>query len=245
MSHISTRDSEAAIGSRRSSSAPTRTQVAKMPADTVSLAAVVSYCEAILDQAERARMINCELMHRNRNLFAIVTTLAAHTLKRAGIDAHIAATLTARITALARAQELISLDGRQSMSLERLVDRVLAPIMPARHRLAVQGSAIGIVGGQVTGLALVLHELGTNALKYGAWSGDLGRVTVSWWQTPFHIGISWHERGGPPAAVPDRSGFGSFLIETAIPGATVERIFDPAGLKVVLCVPLDQVADVL
>jgi two-component sensor histidine kinase len=206
-----------------------------------SVFAMPALCEAIFDLAERAereRMINRELLHRNRNLFAIVTTLAAQTLKRAGVDVEITASLRARITALARAQELISLDDRQSMPLEHLVDRVLVPIMPEAVRLVVEGSPAGITGDQVTGLALVLHELGTNALKYGAWSEDSGQVAVSWCRSPLDLAITWQERGGPPTFAPGARGLGSLLIETAIPGARVERSFEPAGLKVVLRVPL-------
>jgi len=206
-----------------------------------SVFAMPALCEAIFDLAERverARIINRELMHRNRNLFAIVTTLAAQTLKRAGVDVEITASLRARIMALARAQGLISLDDQQNMPLEHIVDLVLAPIKPEPVRLVVEGSPVGITGDQVTGLALVLHELGTNALKYGAWSEDSGRVTISWCPTPLEVAITWQERGGPPISLPGTSGLGSVLIETAVPGASVERSFESAGLTVVLRVPL-------
>jgi two-component sensor histidine kinase len=204
-----------------------------------SVFAMPALCEADLaERVERARIINRELTHRNRNLFAIVTTLAAQTLKRAGVDVEITASLRARITALARAQELISLDDQQNMPLEHLVDGVLAPIKPEPVRLVVEGSPVGVTGDQVTGLALVLHELGTNALKYGAWSEDSGHVTISWCPTPLEVAITWQERGGPPISLPGTSGLGSVLIETAIPGASVERSFESAGLTVVLRVPL-------
>jgi two-component sensor histidine kinase len=183
-----------------------------------------------------------QLMHRNRNLFAIVSTLAGQTLSRAGVDSGITSSFAARVRAKAHAQELITLDERQTISLRRLSERVLMPVAPEVGRLVIRGPGVGIPGGHVSGFALVLHELGTNALKYGAWSNDTGRVALC--REPVSTGLSmtWREQGGPVITEPPSTnhGLGSVLIEAAIPQAKVERHFNSLGLEVIFDVPLEQ-----
>jgi two-component sensor histidine kinase len=204
--------------------------------------ALAALREAIFEMAERderARIINRELVHRNRNQYAVITTLAAQTMRRAGISRDITDALTDRILALVQAQDLVSLDRQQDVSLEQLIERVVAPMATELSRLVRAGTMIGIPAGLVSGLALALHELGTNALKHGAWSNDGGRVTLSWQRTVEGVSIMWKEEGGPPPAVPapKGSGLGSVLLDDAIPGGTVERRFEGTGLTVVLRVP--------
>jgi two-component sensor histidine kinase len=205
--------------------------------------AVAALREAIFELAERderARMINQELMHRTRNQYSVITALATQTMRRAGISRDITDAFTDRILALAQAQDLISLDPHEDISLERLIDRVVAPMAPERSRMAARGTMVGISADLVHGLALVFHELATNALKHGAWSSDRGRITLRWLRTAEGISIRWKEQDGPPAAVPGSksSGFGSALIDNAIPGGTTQRTFDPTGLTVELHVPI-------
>ena len=188
---------------------------------------------------DRLRLINQELLHRNRNLFTIFATLAAQTLRSRGINGDVTAVLNGRIAALARAQNLLTLNERQGLLLQRLLEQVLAPIVPETSRLNITGPLVGIPSGQVSGFALVFHELGTNALKYGAWSNSSGLVSVRWAPTTSGVFIIWQEEGGPRASPRQRPGLGSVLIENAIPQAKIERSFTTAGAKIVLDVPLD------
>jgi two-component sensor histidine kinase len=92
-------------------------------------------------------------------------------------------------------------------------------------------------GDVANALALTLHELGTNAIKYGAWSNERGRVQVSWRfdqlsDDEAEFELVWDEKGGPPVALPERRGLGSLLIESGFPSAQVERTFSEDG---VLC----------
>jgi two-component sensor histidine kinase len=196
--------------------------------------------QAVLDLDERdenARVINRELVHRLRNAFTIVATLTSQAFQRAGVDPEIAGAVTARIRALARAEELVRLDEDMGSPLDLLVERVLVPVAPDPSRLSTQGDEIRIPKETVSRLALVLHELGTNALKYGAWSNHTGRVMLRWQANAPGVCITWQEQGGPAVAPSGRRGLGSALVEHAIPGARVEREFGPAGLQVTLHLP--------
>jgi len=209
----------------------------------VVVLALATLREAIFelaDQDERARIINQELMHRNRNQYAVITALATQTMRRAGISRDVADALTDRILALAQAQDLVSLGPQQGIFLEQLIEQVVVPMAPEPSRIAVRGPAIGISADLVSGLALVLHELATNALKHGAWSSNRGRVILSWQRATGGVSILWEEHEGPPPATPHSrsSGLGTALIDNAIPGGTTERRFDAAGLTVRLNVPL-------
>jgi two-component system, chemotaxis family, CheB/CheR fusion protein len=95
-----------------------------------------------------------------------------------------------------------------------------------------------------TSFALVLHELATNALKYGAWS-EHGSVRVSWRlekneSDGQQLNFLWQERDGPPVSAPTKEGLGTFLIQKALPGAIVEHTFNPSGLACSIHLPLRQ-----
>lgn len=210
---------------------------------TVLVLALAALREAVFELAERderARVVNRELVHRNRNQYAVIMALAAQTLQRVGVGRDVVEVLTARIMALAQAQDLVSLDPQRPTCLAKLVEQVVAPMAPEPSRLASGGPMTGICADRVGGLALVLHELGTNALKYGAWSNDRGRVTVSWQRTDEGVTICWKEEGGPPPVTPapNSGGLGTLLIENAIPDGTAEWRFEATGLTVLLHVRL-------
>jgi two-component sensor histidine kinase len=209
----------------------------------VVVLALAALREAIFElakQDERARIINRELVHRNRNQYAVMAALSTQTMRRVGISGDVADAVTDRVVAMGEALDLVSLDPQQDIALGQLIERVVVSMAPEPSRMVIGGPMVGVRAGLVSDLALVLHELGTNALKYGAWSNDCGRVTVSWQPTDQGVSIVWKEQGGPPTAPPDAkvSGLGSVLIENAIAGGTAERRFELTGLTVALHVPL-------
>jgi two-component sensor histidine kinase len=192
----------------------------------------------LTEQEDRLRLINQELMHRNRNLFSVFATLTAHTMKSRGINEEVTAVLNRRIAALARAQSLLTLKEGNGLPLQRLVEQALEPLVPEASRLELEGPLVDIPSSRVSGFALVLHELGTNAIKYGAWSNSSGLVTVRWSAIRSGVSIIWREEGGPPAPSGAKPGLGSVLIETAVPQVKLERSFTTAGARIVLHVPL-------
>lgn len=105
---------------------------------------------------------------------------------------------------------------------------------PGAGRYSASGPKVDLTTDATTPLALILHELATNALKYGAWSNDVGRVELAWKSAAANgdarmIEFVWRETEGPEVAAPNRSGFGSILIDKTFPGAKVERSLEPGG----------------
>jgi two-component system CheB/CheR fusion protein len=186
---------------------------------------------------EQQKLLTKELAHRIKNSMAVIQSIARQTLRDA--PKPVAKAFTGRIQSLAAAHEILIQKGWSDASLKEL----------ARLQLAVAQGRVGLGGPDVTlppilatSLGLVLHELLTNATKYGALSVPGGVVELSWNATGHNgqrrVLLTWKERGGPPVIAPDRQGFGSTLIERSLPGATVERRFEREGLVCTIDLPL-------
>lgn len=197
----------------------------------------------IRKDAERIQtLLVGELGHRIKNLLATVMAIARQTFSRATDIELATADFDGRLRSLARAHDLITHGSWESASLLRLVEEAIAPY--ARDRFRLEGPDIPISPKGVVAMSLVLHELSTNALKYGALSTECGSVDVSWdvssGPAP-RFRLVWHEMGGPIVAVPSRKGFGSRLISGLISGelaGTVETIFEETGMRCVIEAPL-------
>ncbi len=168
---------------------------------------------------ERVRLLAREVDHRANNLLA--TILAILRLTRAESLDDFREDVTARITALAGAHRLLAqqVDGRTDF--KRLVALEFAPYGAAgESRIRLDGPDFDVTARTGQGLALVLHELTTNAAKYGALSKPEGTVEMSWIRTDGPTGrgvtLRWVERGGPPAHPPSRKGFGTNLIQAVV-----------------------------
>jgi two-component sensor histidine kinase/PAS domain-containing protein len=202
---------------------------------------------------EQMLLVTAELKHRMRNLFAVVGSIFQQTLRAAAVPDNVAATVSGRLSALARAQELLTLGGGdRGADLAQLMRNVVAPLVPGRdqatpkQRFAVAGPSVTLPPDVTTSFALVVHELATNALKYGAWSGK-GSVSVRWRiETPAGQGrqleFLWREVDGPPVAPPVREGLGTTLIRKALPAATIEHRLNASGLECSIRLPLDASA---
>lgn len=121
----------------------------------------------------------------------------------------------------------------------------LAPYVSAQpDRLITEGGAVALPADIATPLGLVIHELATNAAKYGSLTRPSGTVRVAWSVLEQERGrvltVVWTESGGPPVAPPSVSGLGSRLIDGAVPGATVSRDFRPDGVVCAIAVPLAE-----
>ena len=168
-----------------------------------------------LSRAEaRQRVLVAELQHRTRNLLAVVQSIAQQTLGKGGsLDA-----FGQRLAALGRVQGLLSQDGEGEIDLVDVVDVELrAQATIPNERITVGGPHVGLKRDQVQTMALALHELATNALKYGALKpGGTGTLDVSWRIDGRTLVLEWLERGVAMPEVPGRRGYGRTLIEKAL-----------------------------
>jgi len=180
--------------------------------------------------------LNVELRHRLKNTFAVIAGLVSQSARYSIDVSSFANALSGRLAAMGTAMDLVATRSFLGASLNELVVDTLKPLVPpGASRLTIQG-ADGIVPGDVANaLALTLHELGTNAIKYGAWSREQGVVRVSWTfdrlnDDDAEFELVWEERGGPPVSQPERRGLGSMLIDSGFPSAKVERTFAGNGV---------------
>lgn len=178
-----------------------------------------------------------EVDHRARNVLAVVHSLAQ--LTRADDLESYKTILAGRINALARAQTSLASRRWEGGRLEDVVREELEALCP-RDSIDVQGPEVGLSPEQVQPVSMLMHEMATNANKYGACSRVGGKVSVSWTLEDGQVTLVWRETGGPPVAPPTREGFGSVLkagVVGQIKGA-IKRTWDPAGLIVEVTFPL-------
>ena len=179
---------------------------------------------------EQLSTINSELAHRIRNLFQVANVIVSQSIRKASGSENIEDTIAGRFRALGGAQTIAQL-GDGDASLGRLVEVTLRCLAPEPNRLLASGPLTTISARAMTMLALVLHELGTNALKYGAWSDPKGVVRVQWSQNLGKLTLNWTEHGGPPVLQPTKAGAGSKLIRGAMSDAVVDYRLEPQGAK--------------
>ena len=193
--------------------------------------------------AERLKLLLGELNHRVRNTLASVVALAQQTAYNApSVEAFIES-FRARGLALGAAPNLLTRGQWQGVALGDLVETILAPERSARAagneagRIEISGPTRELAPQQALAMTLGLHELATNARKYGALATQAGRLEVRWSIVADGAGhrltLVWRERGGAPVMPPTRSGFGTRLLRRSLGrdlGGSVRLDFDPAGL---------------
>jgi two-component sensor histidine kinase len=166
---------------------------------------------------ERNRLIFGEMQHRLKNLFASVLSIAAQTSQSGQTSAEFMKAFEGRVLALAAAHDLLSQD--ESADLAELARRIVGPFA-GTGSIEIAGKPFKVAPSSVVPFSLVLHELATNAAKYGALSNAQGRTRISWKYYRADSGerrfkFKWEESGGPSVAVPRRSGFGTILMKRA------------------------------
>ena len=204
-------------------------------------------------QAEEGHeLLAGEMSHRVKNLLAIATGLTHITSRSTATTGDMATELIQRLTALGRAHDLVRpLPGGQGSAalLGDLLSVLLAPYddlgaFSGRIRVAVERMGVG--PSAATSLALVIHELATNSLKYGALSSETGTLDVSTASTEAHLQLIWMERGGPDVKAPrDTDGFGSKLVHRSVSrqlGGTIDYDWLPDGLIVTVKLDRGQLA---
>lgn len=203
-----------------------------------------------LKEAEAERdIVGRELVHRIQNIFALVNGLISIASRKAPEARDFATSLAARIHALSAAHRYVGLGHAQQgtanlkyeKTLHGLIEAIVAPYQGSStaSTIAVEGQDIAIDERAATTLALILHELATNATKYGAIAIDGGSVSVRSAQRDGSVVMEWRERGSVLQDVQTRTGFGSILVKTMITrlGAAAEYDWRPEGLTVTFTIP--------
>lgn len=191
-----------------------------------------------------------EINHRIKNLFSVTSGLISLSARSATSVEDFAADLSARLQALARAHDLtlpdLTKNGSQdaTTTVATLMRAIMAPHEhPDASRVSITGSDAPLAGNALTSLALLLHELTTNAAKYGALSSPHGRLTIDIEAIEEFLHMKWDERG-PSLSVeaPVRQGFGTILENAALRGlgGTLSRDWRPVGLSLSLQIPLER-----
>jgi two-component sensor histidine kinase len=186
---------------------------------------------------EQLRLVINELNHRVKNSLATVQSLASQTLRSASTPQEAREKLVARIVALAAAHDVLTRERWRSADIRDLVKEGLAPFARPLS-LHLEGPSVRLEPGQALAMAMALHELATNATKYGALGAADGRLAVTWRLSGqgdnTRIIVQWLERGGPAVRPPASRGFGSRLLVDALPRqlrGSVKLEFARAGLS--------------
>jgi PAS domain S-box-containing protein len=184
-------------------------------------------------QEAHLRVVMGELLHRSNNLLMVVQGLAQQTARSSASLTDFVPVFSARLQGLAQSSTLLAREDWRGVALDELVAAQVAPFAAA-ERFELSGPKVILTPKAVQNLGLALHELGTNAVKYGALSVPAGRVRVNWAIEGDSLRVVWKEQGGPPVPPPRRQGFGRVvaeqLLSTAL-GATVDTNFATDGLE--------------
>ena len=188
-----------------------------------------------------------ELDHRVKNVLAIILSIAQVTSRTSGSIDDFHASFSARIGAIARTHSLLATSRWAGTNLRALVEEEV--VRQASHnQVQIEGDQIAVSPVAAQAVSMLLHEMTTNALKYGALSTPDGSVDIAWQrdeETGHELIFKWHETGGPPVERPTRRGFGSKVIDRIVKqqlGASADITWEPSGLNLTVSVPMEKLA---
>jgi PAS domain S-box-containing protein len=197
------------------------------------------------EEAERAReLLVAELNHRVKNTLSVVQGIAHQTFRNASNPAEARKAFEGRLVALAHAHNLLTQANWENASLHELAELSLDAKGSNAARVLLSGPKILLPPKDAVSIAMALHELCTNAMKYGALSNESGRINLKWERTDDaqpQLQLHWHETGGPLVTPPSRRGFGSMLLERTLAqdlDGEVKMTFAPTGLMCSIGAPL-------
>ncbi len=201
-----------------------------------------------MQEKDHLRFLLAELNHRTQNTLATVQAIAVQTLRGAA-DKEVVDAFEGRILALSKAHSLLGSKHWEAVGLHEIIDRILQPFGLNDRRAAhfsIKGDDVRLQPKAALTLAMVFHELATNAAKHGALSNAAaGKIDIAWQVEPTPQGdrmrLRWQESGGPPVMPPGRKGFGSRLIEGGLAqdlDGEVRLDYDPAGLVCQITMPV-------
>jgi two-component sensor histidine kinase len=206
---------------------------------------IVGAVQISLDITERKRgeeqrnLLVHELNHRVKNTLAVVQAVASQTLRSAASLEEAESALVSRLVSLAKAHDILTQENWSGADLDDVIGASIAAHSDIA-RVRLEGPQVRLPPSLALSVAMAIHELTTNALKYGALSVQAGTVSIGWSVSPGeeadHLVIEWSEEGGPPVAPPERKGFGTRMLARIFDsehGGVAIR-FDPTGLVCVL-----------
>ncbi len=192
-------------------------------------------------EAHRQLLVN-ELNHRVKNTLATIQSIASQSLRNAGVDLSVRGALEGRLMAIAATHNVLTDENWSAASLRQIIDGSVTPYRSNPGQLTISGDDLMISPKPAVVLALAFHELAINALKYGALSTPGGHVDIGWSLVDGdQLNLSWTEQGGPPVRPPERRGFGSRIVELALPNelnGEVDVDYHPQGLRCRIHAPL-------
>ena len=212
----------------------------------------------LIDITERARaeaelershshlglMVN-ELNHRVKNSLALVQSVAAQTLRNARSLEEARTSFTERLIAIATAHDLLTAENWEGADLSEVIARTVEPHRGSNEgRFDVEGPDVRLQPRTALMLSMALHELGTNAVKYGALSNDTGHIAIIWTVEGGKLHLTWRESGGPPVRPPVRRGFGTRLVEQGLAPeirGEAKIAYKPTGVVCTIVAPLAAV----
>jgi len=205
----------------------------------------------IMQAEQHQRLLVDELNHRVKNMLAVVISLATQTLKRAGTLEEFSGVFLGRVHALTAAYTLLTRESWSGVQLREVVEEELRPFMAGdRASIEIEGPPVPLDPRGALALGMAIHELATNAAKYGALSVPEGNVAVTWaverTGDDDHLVLNWIEQNGPPVTPPAKRGFGTVLIERGLAhdlSGEAKVQFLPGGVRASVRAPLRNGAD--
>jgi len=206
------------------------------------------------EENARCMMLIDELNHRVKNTLSTIQSIVAQALRRPGDPTAIGEAIEARILALSRSHDLLTSGNWEGVGLHDLVDIALHPFETVAgyvERFTIVGDNLRLPPKMALSLAIGLHELATNAVKYGAFSNDTGKIEIDWTVEKKadgdRLSLRWRERDGPRVGVPAHKGFGSWVIERGLAhelGATVTLDYPREGAVCTIDLPAPTAVEV-
>lgn len=212
--------------------------------DVVSAITTFWDVEDLRASEETREVLIRELDHRVKNTLAVVQSIAIQTFRGVSGAEEVVESFQNRLQALSRAHNLLALENWKTADLAKVVANVLET-PPCLARVTGEGPSVVLQPKQAVAFAMGLHELCTNAIKYGALSGETGSVSVTWGVSDGErpeLDFIWRESGGPTVSPPAHRGFGSRVIEQVMAqdlGGSVALSFEPSGVVCTIRMPLD------
>ncbi|MFK7810593.1 MAG: HWE histidine kinase domain-containing protein, partial [Saprospiraceae bacterium] len=202
----------------------------------------------VLEKAssERLKTIVQELNHRLRNVLTLVRSISRQMAEDTNSVEEYVDSLEYRILALAKSNSLLSATNYEAVYFKELLLRIIPSISNDSHRITLVGEDIKLVSNSVPIMVLIIHELTTNALKYGSLSVKEGELCITWFLEKQDLIIEWKETNGPSVEVPKKKGFGSTIIKNAIEyefSGTSEMTFMKTGLVARFTIPANLVGE--
>jgi len=226
---------------------PYRTLEDKIDGMVVTFVDVTERQEAESRWEQRQQLLVAELSHRVKNTLATVQAIVNQTLRDKGVVPDVQAAIGSRLQAVSLSHDLLVDRDWDGVELETIARSQLGPYLGEKSRVRLEGPAVNLSAQSAIPFGLLLHELATNAAKYGALSKANGEVSLSWeviqGERNRKLKLVWRESGGPRVEPPAKTGFGSYLIEHGVQDAEIKRDYRSSGLVCTLEMPIAPTGD--